>query len=253
MGLTFTGADTDRVNFGSGASLDNLQALTYACWLRTTANATTTEGLVCKGTFASGNHRRNLAINGGGTTVNWTVDRATQDSNVNSNVGLTTNKWYAVFGTFDTTNGCKLYFANMTDRGALTDVTSVSTAGSGAAADDSAVDLFVGNALAGSNSMRGTIATAAVWNRALTTAEMTAQIWHPHKTSGCVLLSHLWGTGTQLDLSGNGNNGTVTGAVAGAHAPFGPLFGYDTAAQPEAYTAPPPLGILRTALLLGAG
>lgn len=230
MGLVFTGADTDRVNFGSAASLDNLQALTYAVWFKTTANATTTEGLICKGTFA-GQHRRNMAFSGGGTTINWVVDRATQDSNVNASVSVTANEWYAVFGTFDTTNGCKLYFANLTQRAALTDVTSVATAGSGAANDDSAVDLFVGNALAGSNSMRGTIATAMVWNRALSTGEMSAQIWRPHVTSGCVLFSHLGytGTGTQRDMSGNNNNGTITGATQGIHAPIQAPFGADIA------------------------
>jgi hypothetical protein len=45
------------------------------------------------------------------------------------------------------------------------------------------------------------------------------------------------GTGTQPDLSGHGNSGTVTGATVGAHVPLGPMFGLD-AALPYRVAAP---------------
>lgn len=71
----------------------------------------------------------------------------------------------------------------------------------------------------------GAIAWFLFWNRQLSLGELRAQQHRPHMTAGCVGFWHLWGTGTQPDLSGHLNNGTVTGATASAHPPMGVPFG----------------------------
>ena len=76
----------------------------------------------------------------------------------------------------------------------------------------------------------GKVAWIAAWTRQLSLGEIKAQQFRPHVTSGCLLFSHYHGTGTQPDLSGNGNNGTVTGALVTNHVPLAPPFGFDIAA-----------------------
>ena len=59
-------------------------------------------------------------------------------------------------------------------------------------------------------------------------AQMQALQFNLHPTTNTLLLSHYGynGTGTQPDWSGNGHNGTVTGATVADHVPMPPAFPY---------------------------
>jgi hypothetical protein len=72
----------------------------------------------------------------------------------------------------------------------------------------------------------GRVAEAAIWTVALSAAEIDA-LWRgvpPGRVRPAALFLYwpLWGVAaTEPDLSGNGRNGTVTGATAADHAPVG--------------------------------
>ena len=73
----------------------------------------------------------------------------------------------------------------------------------------------------------------------LTLNQIIAQQYRPHVRSDSQVFMHLGfnGTGTQPDLTGKGNNGTVTGAVVADHVPLGPPFGFDIPWAPVAVAA----------------
>jgi hypothetical protein len=89
--------------------------------------------------------------------------------------------------------------------------------GSGAEATEATGNLMVGNNTTPDNPPDCKIHAAMVFNRALSLGEVEAQRTKPHVLSdGSCKLFTIYGqagTGSQLDLSGNGNNGTVTGAA----------------------------------------
>jgi len=109
------------------------------------------------------------------------------------------------------------------------------TAPVGSAADDSGVALLLGNNDDGSRTFNGRLAEMAIYNMALSAAEVLALAHsinplHIRRTN----LKAYWplpgNSSPEADLSGNGNNGTVTGAIKGAHPPITP---YDTPFSPR--------------------
>jgi hypothetical protein len=87
------------------------------------------------------------------------------------------------------------------------------------------VDKWVGNNSGDDKELGGRLAWLAIWNRQLSYNELLAQQYNPHVTQGCVLFCHygLYNLGTQLDLSGAGNHGQVTGATVAGHVPLDSL------------------------------
>ena len=75
-----------------------------------------------------------------------------------------------------------------------------------------------------------------VHNTDLALAEIQRQQFRPHPLASTLVFCMLGyaGTGTQPDWSGNGNNGTVTGATVADHVPLG-AFGFQ--GWPGAFTA----------------
>ena len=125
------------------------------------------------------------------------------------------------------------------------------TVGSGTYGSDAAEDACIGNKANDGTPFIGRIAVTLLWNRALTLGELIDQQYNPHATSGCVGYWWLHGTGTQPDLSGNANTGTVTGCAVADHVPLRPPFGTDVE-----FTATPPAAATqfsRALLLLGVG
>lgn len=108
----------------------------------------------------------------------------------------------------------------------------------GAVNDDSAANVSVGAYNSASNYFAGIIAAFMCWDVKLSLAEIQQQQFRIDRPivqrANCVLFSNYFGTGAQPDLSGNGNNGTVTGATAAAHPPLriarGAGFAYAVAA-----------------------
>lgn len=229
MALSFPNA-TDRVECGSNAVLDNLTKGTYAAWIY--PNGITSDSrIVQKGLAASG--IRNMGIDGasGAGKLYVYAYRPTIVLMISSTGLVTDTTWQFVAGTFDSTltdNDQHLYRGTLTSAVTEAATYSARTVGSGALGDNSATNQSIGNrAPAGAYPFLGVIAWVGIWNRQLSLGELQAQQFRPHVTSGCVLFMHLGyaGTGTQPDWSGNGNNGTVTGATVSAHVPLRPVFG----------------------------
>lgn len=144
--------------------------------------------------------------------------RATSNLIVNSAAStLTANTWQMIGATWDATltdADQELWLGTQTSAMAEVTYGSTQSVGSGTINTTAGGDLRIGNNNATSNPFPGSIAFVGMWNRRLSQGEMEAQRLRPHVTSGCVLFTWLGlaGTGNQLDLSGNDNHATVSGA-----------------------------------------
>ncbi len=232
MALAFDGsapAANTYVSCGSAAGLDNIAAGTVLVWARPTDVANEYRVLISKGWDQGTSAQLGWDLHtrsADGTQLRFTVGRATSIQGVNSTPVMSANTWGCAAATWDITNGGpKIYYGTLT--ATLADVSASPANGSGAQNDDSGRNVIVGAQDDGSlgyvaTAYYGSIAVAMVWNRVLSLAELRAQQFYPHPTAGCVLFTHLGynGTGTQVDLSGNGNNGTVSGATVADHVPL---------------------------------
>lgn len=228
MALQFAGgAATDRVNFGSDASLDNLSEITVKVWIKWDAFSAN-DRLWNKGVDNAGVVAL-LNFQLGSDEIRFKRDRATSNTiAVQTSVNYAVDTWYCIFCTGHPTNLPRVYFGTLSTILGESSY-STQTAGSGAISDESASSFLVGNRDELDACMDGTIAFVQIWNTQLSLAECQRHQFHPTVDANTVLHTHLGynGTGTQADWSGNGNAGTVTGATQTDHVPLGPFFGAD--------------------------
>lgn len=222
MSLVFGGAASNRVTVVPDASINSLGDMTVLAWIYPTSAAIS--GLVTKGT-AGGNNRRSFEVAQNVVqSVYATVDCATSSASSQSQANtVVSNQWQVVGMRYDdTTKTIDLFWGDVATL--IAEVTYDSqTAGSGAVGNNDAADQFIGCFGSGSSgSFAGRIGAVAIFNEQLALAEMETWQFSPYPNkSSCVLdiLLGQDGTGTQRDLSGNGNNGTITGATLGADDP----------------------------------
>lgn len=225
MALDYTGA-SDKVNFGSAASLDALSIgpSTLLIWVYPDASPPAVDGsFVRKATTGfvfspSSTSQIQIVMTRATTNLNATASLANM-----STYGA--SKWCCVATTWDSTgaNGDQqLWHGDLATPMAEAAAYVTQQVGSGTVTDTTALDFLVGNASSNNRVFDGKIAFIAAWNRRLSQVEMAIQQFRPHPTSGCVLFSMLGynGTGTQPDWSGNGNAGTVTGTAVASHVPL---------------------------------
>lgn len=231
MARTFS-ATTDLLNSGHGASISTLGTMTALAWVYNTA-VSAAPRIFQKGISSNGAYNY-LLINPTNSNFEHTVHLATTDLSVRANgVNMpqyALNKWLFVacqHNVAGANTDQHLWSGDLTHAVAEAASYTTQTVGAGAQPSDATLDLIVGNKSNIGSEWQGAIAWLGIWNRALSLAEIQQQQFHPHPTSGCVLFMHLLGFGTEIDLSGNGNNGTVTGTTISAHVPLGPLFGLD--------------------------
>lgn len=231
MALAFTQSQQHWVNHGSAASIDNLaqsaNGMTICQWVYRTANGVN-QTLCSKD--GAGTTGFNFLINNdqaeGG--LRFIVFRSSVTDFQSSGGEVALNTWTFVAVTFDDSLGTEadIYTGTLTSMASEVSY-AVTTSGSGTPTDDSSIDLYVGNVVrANTNPIAGRIATTRVWNRRLTLAEIQqTQFDHFTQNSGSVINSIYNNPSlTQPDLSGNGNNGTVTGAAQANHVPIGAPF-----------------------------
>lgn len=246
MSLSFASAGTDKVDCGSAAVLDNLDPFTVVMWLDN-QDTTTTRVLVCKATSADNGWRiifsnaDNLSLIVPGTS-NWSYQ--SPDSSISTGLQM-----LAI--VFD--SGAAAGSQGRLYRGTRTSIISElsyqnQTDGSGQA-DDSGQPLEWGNLSGvGSFGVGSDVSRVALYNTALSLDDLrTLQFAPPSgwRRSDCVDLHEfgLWhGTGSQIDLSGNGNHGTVTGATVADHAPIR-VYPAGALEAPEAAAATLPIPI----------
>lgn len=235
-GLAFATDSTDRLNCGSASNLDNISAGTVATWLNVTTLGATNFGAVASKSNTAYTVFKEWditdATNSGRPWME--IDRATTNLECRSTQIPATGQPIFVAYTWNTagTNTDQhIYYGTLTTNVAETSY-SLQQVGTGTVQDDSAESWGIGNMAGGTASAGGGVRTiywVGVWNRQLSLAEIQAQQFHPHNTGSNenVLMVNLgWnGTGTQPDVTGNGNNCTVTGATQGSHYPTGGIFG----------------------------
>jgi hypothetical protein len=237
----------EYVNHGSGSSVDNVYTGTALAWFwfdTLPATSGHPQRILSKGNgWAFGTAGSNNFI----CFVDAATDVTIFAPFANFAAGVTTGKWMFLAWTFKTANAGgvtgdqNLYFGDLAAAAASPSGYTLRNAGAGAEADNSAKDLYAGNNPdATTECLEGRLGVTALFNRVLTLAEVQAWQWKPRVESGCLLYSHYgWnGVGTQVDWSGNANNGTVGGSPAVAdHVPLGPAFGYDVLAPYAPVTA----------------
>lgn len=144
-------------------------------------------------------------------------------ANAVSNTGLVTaNEWNFAAVKYDSSDSqdVRLYHGDLSTL--VTEVTYASNV-DGTIQSDNASAFIIGRDVAGSLPFTGDIASILVFpNTALTLGQIRTLQYRPHSIAGIELFVHYGfnGSGSQIDRSGQGNNGTVTGATVAPHVPI---------------------------------
>lgn len=228
MGLRLGAASSDVIDVGSGASIDDLDpfSILILCYPTST---TTDLGLWEK---SPTNALKKVFLRKL-TGVGLYVARATSASYRYPDTGtghvVVANQWQMFAATFNSaaSPNSVLYGSLASDPvKAYTTFTTQNADGSGALTSDAADTARWGNWYIGAGSLtsafQGILAIGAVVNRVLTLDEIRDWQFNPRWIPGTVDFHHFGanGTGVQQDLSGNKNDGTVTGATVADHVPL---------------------------------
>ena len=227
MALDFSAGTTDNCDFGSDSSLDDLSTGTFIAWVRPTA--VSGDDTIYAKNNSSFTAFHNWLGNDGSGNILLDVRRTGPNLQVlTSNGPLSANTWSFIACVFDTggANGDQKHYSGGLSSAPTEDTYTTQQVGSGTKSSEAGVNAVIGNVSTPQTwgTFGGRIAFMGVWDRVLTLEEITAQWRKLHPTANCQLFCHvgLAGTGTQVDLSGNGNDGTVTGATKADHVPIVP-------------------------------
>jgi hypothetical protein len=218
MAREFSGA-TDRVDFGSAASLDDVNIFTYAAWVYPTS-AAVTRVMFTKG-GGSGKRFRLFGGTSAGSMVLAVSQAGTIGTAQSAGSVVTANAWQFLACTFDGSFVPRLYRATLGS--AVAEVSyAVQTTGIGAITSDAAQSMLVGGDA--SNPFPGRMAEVFILPAVLNAGQLTTLAYGmlPRESR---LYAPLWGNASpEPDYSGNKNNGTLTGSAAGIHVPIRPRF-----------------------------
>jgi hypothetical protein len=228
MARSFNGS-SDQINVGSHSILRPGTALTQAAWVNI-SGALSTYTQICGNTSTNnGNHMfikstRHIAVYmAWANTSNISVDPAT--------TALSTNTWYHIGFTYDGTNGIIVYVNGVSD--------GTNSPHAGAPFYDGTEVWNIGyDSANASRIFNGSIADVVQWNVALTAFELLglARGARPYLIRPAAIVGWWPLDGLQspeVDLSGNANNGTLSGTAAA----FGPSFAPFTPRWSQVITA----------------
>lgn len=233
MAVTYGATSTDNINFGSDASIDNLDAATLVAWIN--FNAVNTDQVLMTKTTDSETGTQ-VFLNGSGTSGSLIVTRSRATTDQQAVATLMATGWNFIAAKYDVAGAPQLFHGDLTT--VVTEASSYTNQvnGSGAKVDESAFDLYAGNYIWGSGptneslSLNGDLGMFLYINRALTLGEIREiQFGHISAISGCVILAlpGFDGASSIVDYSGNGNTGTGTGLVVADQMGIGNLFSDD--------------------------
>lgn len=220
MSLNFDGIN-DQVAVGDVAAIDITgTALTVSCWFWWTGAITD---------FLIGKRQSGVAIQYGmyldlsPAKLRFEVaDGGTVPNTASTATTVTTGVWHHGAGRLNGAGGggTTVWLDGVND-GSATGVTLGNTTNS----------LTFGAASNGSFRYTGQIAEVSIWNVALSDGEMVslAKGVSPYLIRRNSLAGYwpLWSSAHAMDLSGNGNAGTITEAVTAAHVPVMPLLAFE--------------------------
>jgi hypothetical protein len=232
MALTFVDNSSDEVQLSSANGLRDIEDGTIIARVFQ-ASTPASFRYIYRANDGGGNRLFDVGGSGGTLGPRLGIERATAGLGVSATPANTPhfalNTWcdFAVTWTFSGADADQhLYGGNLSNP--FTEVTTYASqvAGSGSGTEDNSVAPQIGGMFdTGLRGFPGRIAWVLIFNRQLSLGELRQLQHRPRVVSGCVGFWHLWGTGTQPDLSGHLNNGTVTGATASGHPPMGVPFG----------------------------
>lgn len=225
MSLLVDGS-TEKINHGSGASLDNLDVGSCIVWFFKTTTDMAAR-IFQKGLFSPvGFHILTLNESAVGD-ISFARQFNGTDMNRTCDGGMfRLHEWTCVGARWNCSqldaNEIRFFLGTLSKP--LTEVTypDDGTDGTGSTEDNSGVDLYFANKVNDVTPLDGRMAKPRLWNRILSLDELRRQqVRRPGETTGpgCVLDCEYEGLGTQFDRSGNGNDGTVTAATAAPHLP----------------------------------
>lgn len=229
MGFNFNGADT-LIDVGNPASLDNIFGSpggSVSLWINPVTFGDASLGRLFD--KSSGSAGWNLFIRASGANGTNTVNFIPRFSTTNGNWKMpnntiVTDTWQHIGMTYDgssTSNDPIFYYD-----GALV-TTTENTAPVGTIANDSALDLIVGDRAAADRTFNGIFADVHLFDRILSAAEMQNMFaceGHDQIVRGLQLHYDLFGESVTIpatvhDRSPNGNTGTVTGSSGSGYVP----------------------------------
>jgi len=231
MSLNFTSGGTSKVAVSPAASINNLDVSTAFAWVFLD-NITSTSSIFWKGLTGTGYHRLLFGSSGdvysqreGSVTTGGAIAPVANFSHYG------TGKWMFVAGVLDKNGVAADQMILIGDRDNLAAEPSSYTTQNvlDTPTDNSGQNLDIGNRNNDNRNFQGEIGFFGLWDVALSDAEIHAQQFHPHLTSGCVMFMHLGlhGATNVYDFSGNGNNGTGASVSVDNHVPLGPPYGFD--------------------------
>jgi len=217
-------AVADRIDHGTGSSLDNIDTGAVATWIKLTTG-TGYSALWQKGLAASGFQLIGLNDGSAGEIFFAKATTSTNPSHV-SVEEIAIGVWTFVGVTWDFSVdldqlNIHIYLGDRSTP-AVESTYDGGAFGLGSLVSNAGRNAVVGNNEPGANDFNGEIANFKYWNRVLTLSDLIAQQYGAPVGAGCLLHTEygINGTGTQADWSGNGNNGTVTGSAVSDHAPI---------------------------------
>jgi hypothetical protein len=228
MSLDFTGSTSGVVYTPTlGDSIDDLTAFTYLMWIRADSSATSPQTYLMKGTGGTG--RKSLErLFGDVDDFEAIVMRGgTNASTKTTGVNKPINDWFFVALTYDETDGARIFTGDLN-----TPVSEASyssrTVGSGPTNSDATLPITVGNREDFGEPTLGRIGTFQLVSKRLSLAEIQALQFTIQNTPETELLYNMGSSGiaTQVDLSGNGYNGTITGLTQADAVPLPSPFGF---------------------------
>lgn len=208
----------DRLVITDSAPIADLNAFTWAAWVFTESSGlgTTVGHLFSKGPSVAAIYKR-LRITGQ-TRLIASVTRSPVSSSAQSTDGaLSIGAWVHIAMTYSDADGVRLY------RNGLECGYASRSAGSGSATPDHGASLFLFNVPDGSMTFDGRLAEVGLWNRVLTTGEISLLATRGY--SPVLLRAGLAGAWRLSGIAApepdpvHNNNATVYGTTSANHPP----------------------------------
>ena len=218
---------TDLINIGSAANLDNHTALTYTAWVYVEGGGENNLGEIYTKSPAGGTTKQFRIENRGGAEQTNSLDMAIVTSGTSRQAraatdSLSFNAWHFVVTNWPGSSAPKLFidgaeppYATQTN-GTGTDTSEANDSG------------IIGNRGNADRTFDGQMAYVSIHNASLSVVEQEELRYHALSIpNGIVAALPLWGNASpEVDLSGTGNAGTLTGTAESANGPPVMIGGY---------------------------
>ena len=217
MSLDFTG-NGRNVNIGSAAGIDDMDPVTFMAWVFCTditrtinyicnkAVGAATLGIECIVTSAGGNGR-----------VQARRGRATSPAVARTSTTIAQDAWAFIAATYNLAGSpiCRVFLGNETTL-ATEAAYAIQNDGAGATNSDASANMWIGNSSSATTAYFSGLIYDYTFIKAIASLNQIRNWQRRPRNLASVeveMFLGLHGTGTQPDLSGNGHNGTVTGAT----------------------------------------